>query len=273
MSLVTLHADDDSHTGPSNALWGKIDGLIAAGDRSVAFHLFDDFLHFGGLLTSTAGQYASASGNWVTYQDSGDTVTTLATEVGGVVRLLTDTTDNDEVWMASGNATGVLLKLAASAGKKTLFETRFRCNTIASRNLYLGFSEEGCAVADTITDAGALVDKDFVGFDSLEGDATGLDFIVRKSGGARTVISEDLTTLVADTWVKLGFCVDYDKVTGKRITIYLDGVAQGTYGTGTQMAAATFPADEELGLLFGIKNGTTAATSLDLDWVRVAQIQ
>ncbi len=51
-----------------------------------------------------------------------------------------------------------------------------------------------------------------------------------------------------------------------RLRFYVDGEPNGTSLSETTIAAATFPEDQGLALLAGVKNGSGAAKSLDLDW-------
>lgn len=272
MALHGKHASDNGGRGPSGGLWGNVPFEESLIDPNVGYCFWDDFVGFNGLLTSTTGDYTSAGG-YSAYQDSSNTITQLATEVGGVVSIATDTTDNDESWLQLGGATAVFGKLAATGGKKLVYETRIRISTIASRNFFVGLAEEGFAAADAITDAGAMVTtKDFIGFRSLEGDANGLDTVYQKGSQTTVVVKDDAQTLVAATWYKVGFIYDpnyYNEA--KRIRFFIDGVEQADGVNSSAFDDATFPGDEEMSPVWGVKNGTTTATVLDIDWVRIWQ--
>lgn len=258
---------DNSHDSLSPAIWSRVS--IPADPRG-GFTFFDNFHSFAGAVSTNVGTYNGAAGAYRSYEDTGGSIAQLATNRNGVVRLTTDGTDNDEVWIQPGGATTVLGAVGSSfANGNTLpllFETRFKISQITSGNLFLGLSEEGLAAADTITDAGALASKDFLGFAMLEDAAATLKFIFRKAGGAAVTVAT-VKTLVEDTWYKVGFAFDPNGLAANKITIYLDGVDIGTYVTSTQLALATFPLDEELNILAGVKNSAAAALALDLDWV------
>ena len=258
---------DNSHDSLSPAIWSRVS--IPADPRG-GFSFFDDFHNFAGAVSANVGTYNGAAGPYRSYEDTGGSIAQLATNRNGVVRVTTDGTDNDEVWIQPGGATTVLGAVGSSfANGNTLpllFEARFKISQITSGNLFLGLSEEGLAAADTITDAGALASKDFLGFAMLEDAAATLKFIFRKAGGAAVTVAT-VNTLVADTWYKVGFAFDPNGLAATKITIYLDGVDIGTYVTSTQLALATFPLDEELNILAGVKNSAAAALALDLDWV------
>lgn len=272
MALHGKHAADASGRGPSGALWGNVPFVETWADPDHGYGVFDDFMAFNGLLTTTVGDYSSVAA-YSAYQDGSNTITQLATEVGGVVSIATDTTDNDESWLQMGGATGVFGKIASSSGKKLVFETRIRVSTIASRNLFVGLAEEGFAAADAITDAGAMVTtKDFIGFRSLEGDANGLDTVYQKASQTTQVVKDDAQTLVAATWYKVGFVFDPNYYrTSKAIRFFIDGVELADGVASSALDDATFPDGEEMSVVWGVKNGTTTATVLDIDWVKIWQ--
>ncbi len=268
--MYTTHGSFNN-SGPSPSIWQKDEVLACIQDPSRGYHVFEDFLGFNGLLTSTTGDYTGQAGGYSAYQDASNTITQIATEVGGVISIATDATDNDESWLQFGGATGVLGKIASSNGQKMLFEARIRISTIASRNFFVGLAEEGFATADAITDAGAMITtKDFIGFRSLEGDATGLDTVYQKASQTTGVVKDDALTLVAATWYKVGFVFDPAKRTNA-ITFFIDGEAQPDVVASSVLDDATFPDGEEMSFVAGVKNGTTTATVLDLDWWRFLQ--
>jgi hypothetical protein len=274
MALHGKHAADVSGVGPSGSIWGNVPFEESRIDPDIGYGVHEDFLAFNGLLTSTTGDYSGQAGGYSAYQDGSNTILQLATEVGGVVRITTDTTDNDESWLQLGGVAGVFGKLATtSAGKKLCFETRFRVDTITSRNIFIGLAEEGFAAGDAITDAGAMVTtKDFIGFRSLEGDANALDNVYQAASQTTVVVKDDAQTLVASTWYKVGFIYDPNYYnTNKSIRFFIDGVELGDGVAYSALDDATFPGGEELSPVFGVKNGTTAAINLDIDWFRIWQ--
>jgi hypothetical protein len=272
MALHGKHASDNSGRGPSGAIWGNIPFPESHCDPSTGYGVWDDFVGFNGLLTSTTGDYSSAVA-YNAYQDGSNTIAQIATEVGGVISITTDTTDNDESWLQMGGAAGVFGKIASSGGKKLAWETRIRMSTITTRNIFVGLAEEGFAAADAITDAGAMVTtKDFIGFRSLEGDANAFDTVYQKGSQTTGVVDDDALTAVVTTWYKLGLIYDpnyYNR--NKVIRFFVDGVEQADGVASSVIDDATFPDGEELSPVWGVKNGTTAAIVLDIDWVKIWQ--
>ena len=273
MALHGKHAADVDGAEPSGSIWGNVPFLESLIDPGIGYGVHDEFLGFNGLLTTTVGDYTGQAGGYYSYQDSGNTILQLATETTGVIRITTDTTDNDESWLQYGGAASVMATLAASAGKKLCYETRVRMDTITTRNIFFGLAEEGFAVADAITDAGAMVTtKDFIGFRSLEGDANGLDTVYQKASQTTVVVDDDAQTLVASTWYKLGFIYDPNYYnTAKVIRFFIDGVEQADGVALSALDDATFPGGEEMSPVWGVKNGTTAAINFDIDWFRIWQ--
>ena len=232
---------------------------------------FDDFLNYGVM----AAGYAASAGGYAHYIDTGDTIASIATENKGVIKFLTDTTDNDECWLSSGGNTGTMGVISDTVGSdlKLWFECRIRLTQIGNTyDMFVGLAEEGLAAADTVTDAGAMADKDFLGFNVLEADGDAINVAYKKEGQTVQTAIAGIKVPVAATWYKLGFVYDPSAASAKRISFYVDGVENGTYITGTNIAAATFPDGEELALLAGVKNGGGAASSFDMDWWAFAQV-
>lgn len=265
-SLMVPHRGQSGGRGLSPRLWGAITGQAGSPDgNSNWFFAGDDFLSFTGATTAYYGTTP-----YTGYIDTSNAIAQLATEVGGVVQLTTDGTDNDEVWLSPGGAASVLGVISDTAGadKKMIFESRFRIGSVAdsSHHVFIGLSEEGLAAADTVTDAGALADKDFIGFRITEADGDALTFCYKKAGQTMQTALTYGTALAASTWYKVGFIYDPVAPSSKRIKIFVDNTEQSTYVTGTQIAAATFPDAEELNFLAGFKNGGANAKNLGLDW-------
>jgi len=239
-------------------------------DMNVGYFFTDDFLNTPSLSSDAdTAKYAA-------YIDTGATITQLATEVGGVCRIVTDTTDEDEAWITTGgNSAGMgVISDTAGADKKLWFEARIRTSNIADHCIFCGMAEEGLAGADTMVDATGVLKTtaDFIGFRTLPGSPATLNFVYQKASQAIQTVITTAQTLVAATWYRVGFKYDPAEDTSKRIKIYVDGTEQTTYVTGTNIAAATFPDGEELALLLGKKSTTGGANSLDIDWWQFAQV-
>jgi|TARA_Y100000310_G_scaffold199226_1_gene199214 hypothetical protein len=224
-------------------------------DPSLGTFFMDDFVPY------TAEGYT-------VYADTGGTIADLATEAGGAIRLLTDATDNDELHAQLGTATSAPFKFASSM--PMWFEARIRTNTIADTKLpfFVGMAEEAAAASAFMGDAGALAnlaDMDWVGFFRTEADGDKLDTVHLTETGTATEVAADAVTLVADTWINVGWYCD-----GTTVTFYADGVALATT---VAIAAAEFPDTEELSPIIGCKNASAAGFQLDMDWWWALQLK
>lgn len=255
--------------GPSSKLWDFFRGR----SRSVNDLTSDDITFFTDFANFGVGS-GTVYGGYGIHLDTGNTIQEIATEVGGVVRFATDGTDNDSCELTTGGNTGVLVKIPSSAGDVVIFETRVRFTQVTNTyNAFFGLTEEGCAADDGLfTDAGAGADKDKIGFQVLEADGDALEFTYKKAGQT-AVVTSGLKAISAATWYRLGFVFDPRLPAASRLRVYIDNAATGTSYSQTNIAAATFPAGEELALTIGLKNQTTSGQSFDVDWAGVAQAQ
>lgn len=277
MPLHGRHGSDNSGRGPSGAVWSGVPFEEARLDPNIGYTVWEDFVGFSGVVASNIGTYAGQHG-WYSWEDSGGSIINLPGEVGGVIRIATDNTDNDSMTLALGNAGasqgGGLFKFSSSGGKKLVFETRVRYQETASRNVNIVFAEEARAINDGITtDAGALVTTiDLLGFRTLEGDANAIDTFYQKASQTAVTVEDDVQTITADTWYKLGLVFDPNYYNAaKRLRFFVDGVEQDTGVNSSAFDDTTFPDGEEMTLYFDVKNGTTTSTRFDIDWVRIFQ--
>lgn len=276
-ALYTPHVGESS-SGLSPRLWSRMHESAMAPDGASRLVLIgDDFLSFGGLVTTTAGDLSSEGGSYKSYQDTGGTILQRVDAKGGVVRFTTDTTDNDENWLQSGYTAGVLGAISDTAADAhmTAFEARVRVSSIADTitNMFVGLAEEGLAAADTMADSGGdMADKDYIGFQIIETDGDSIDFVYQKEGQTGVTLISGVQVPVASTWYKLGFLYDPNAPTARRITVYVDNTEQSTYVTGTQIGTATFPDGEELSFLMGGKNAAGTAQWMEIDWWAFGQL-
>jgi hypothetical protein len=270
MTMVST-AGQPSNRAPSPKLWNGLRGQFFSPDGTTRLKMLgNDFIDFGGTVASNVGSYSSSGGRFYSYEDNSCTIAQIATNRDGAVALTTPATDNVEAWLQPGGTASVSSVISTTAGddKVLAFEARVKFSSIAnSTNFFVGLSEEGTAIENTIGDDAVLVaTKDFIGFRVNEADGDSLIFMYQKgSQTAQTVLTYG-TALVADTYYKLGFLFNPDEQDSKKIKIFIDGTEQTTYVTATNLAAATFPNGEELQPLFGLKNGSAGAKVLTMDW-------
>ena len=277
MALVQRFGGDASGTEPSPAIWNRVSWSDI--HHGKVKHFYEDFTSLAIPLAaaSNAAVYVGDKG-WYSYEDTGDAVTQLATDSNGVLNVSIAATNNNETWLQAGSATSVMFvpNTKANSGTSIFFEARVNMSTLVG-NMFVGLMEEGEAAADTLSDSGVVADLDFIGFHVSESTPTVATFKYNKTSSSvsdGTVVIASAATLVADTFVKLGFVVDMaESDNNKRVKAYVDGVELGTYVTNSAFENTTlFPTGEEMHVIFGGKNNN-AAKIVRCDWVRAAQLK
>ena len=245
---------------------------------------WDDF-HFIPSLTSATG--AVNRYPYMSYIDTSDTITTLATEKSrGVLRLTTAGTDNNApvITMQGNDGNHVMFDDNTAADRRNLwFDSRWRKDSVADNicAMFVGFVEEARAVNNGLMtdDSAVLITTiDGIGYRVLQDNGEELDFTWQTASQTNqekanlvTTTNSAATGLVASTWIKTGFRYDVDAEVAKRIKLFINNKEDAGYITATNMAAATFPDGEELVFAAGSKNGAGTAALFDLDWIWFAQ--
>ncbi len=210
------------------------------------------------------------------YKANSTTITQLPL-TGGIVQVGGNGTDNDEGNMQQDGAPFVI---SSTSAYDLWFEARVKKESITDEHLafFIGLGEESFAADTAMSDDEAdLISKDLIGFHCDLSDGDALDIVYGKAtGGAADVqtVKAAAATLVADTYIKLGFKVSWGKpgTSAKRISFFINGVEQSTYVTDTLLEASTFPDGEELAMLLLTKVGTGAAKLFSMDWWYCSQI-
>lgn len=238
-----------------------------------AFGFFDDFLFhdttsgdgYGKLLTSsTIAQIASTAG------------------VPGILRFNCNA-DNDQAVLQGGNILDVGPYLLQ---KDFAFECRVRMDAEAivagDHGYFIGMATGGSAgacVSDLLFTTGDAIyaTADFVGFQHLVAESTALDAMYQASGqtkvdGAVNTALDTVHTLVAATWVKLGF--RFRATRPRSLEWYVNGVLKARIGE-TAIAAAAFP-DADTAFMqptLGIRGVDSTDMTIDMDWWAAAQYE
>ena len=195
MDLLNKHEEQQGN-GLSYELWKNFPVVesLALRDLNVGYGVYPDLVSFN-----------TTSGGAATYTDSSSTIAQLTEAQGGVgggIRVF-NTADNEEASIQWCGGAGSPFRISNVAGeeRELVFECRFRTDVItdAKAGFFIGLAEEGLAAANTITDAGALADKDAIGFHRLEGDGDTLDFVYQKAGQTAQTVKADWKTIAAST--------------------------------------------------------------------------
>ena len=261
----------DTTRGPSRSIWGDIEVLDAYDDPGRGCYIWDDFMSIPITPPTTEGNW----GNYAAFTSTGGTMADGST-LGGAVAIGSDGDDEG----ASFRTVVAPFKIARGQ-QPFAFEARIKTSTIGDtkHNILLGLIENAAFSATVpITAAGAIADKNMVGFrrtEAANGGAT-IDAVYKADGVTAVTQVSGLTTLVADTYVKLGmryFPQDRGG-TGENyvLAFYVNGVRSATYKQIPSAAGTDFPNDVNLGLFMAVLNatGTTPGTST-IDWWRAWQ--
>lgn len=253
--------------GPSPAIWENCPWDEMVRDPELGVTFFDDFIVCPGAIAAEV-----TMGPYQTYIDTGGVIATgdgaslLPAASGpqcGVLNLLMDNTDNDQIFM--GGNVGIIAAGQATYTKPWWFEARIAVELITDTQcgLFCGLMEAGTAIADgVIVDAGTMADKDYIGFHRLEADGDKLDTIHNLSGGADVTVKADAVTLVALTWKKVGMYFD-----GTDVYFYADGVVLADK---CDPADTNFPDEQLMAPMLGINNAESAVNQAYIDWWRLA---
>lgn len=261
--------------GPSENIWGNVPvDQIMAGDRSAGFGFHDDFTDFAA---------TSLYDGYILLQTSSGTVIQGASEENhpGIVRF-TSTADNDEAVLQLGN--GVDIGPYRMGPYGFAFEAYVRLNAAAivvdDHSYFIGMAmggAAGAAIANLLFTTGDEIynTTNACGFQHLDGESTALDAMYKastetKTDGAVNTDLDDIHTLVATEWVKVGFLyVPYPR----RLTWFVDGV-EVCHVAEAEIVEDEFP-DASSAFMqptIGMRGADTSNAYLDVDWMRCMQI-
>jgi hypothetical protein len=283
--MPVQHADNTGGRGPSPAIfdWAQRQEL----DYNEGVRLKTDFLSLSGLLTSTAGQYATDGAAFVSYQTgSTDTIKLVSTinsvvTSGGLLQMLTAATDDHQCSIELGDGNGGLFTPTVGAGNGRLaFECRFLLNdttanlTTNAAGFYLGLGTPGKGTASLgqLTSGDALVTSNYgIQASILTGAPTTLAAGWINATGA-TAKGNLSTALAGYTFYKLGFLLE---PAGTNVGFatdtlrwFLNGVEVTALRTSVSTIDANFPTGLALVPMFGMLTTGAHAAHLVLDWVQ-----
>ena len=283
----TTFTESNSNRLLSPAVWRDFPRAEIAHGYVDGVFVFDDFIRLGGFRTKVTTPHYGMYGPYSLYTDSTAAPSKLSSVTGGVLRLTTPATDNDEIILGDASfaraevndgtiATqdtggGGLLSMSLTAPKLTIFECRFKmASATVLHDTFIGLGEEAMVLANTFLGATsyATTASDHIGFRIEEGDPDGMDFVWAKNGQTEVVNKDVVQAITADTWYKFGFRFDPKDNT---IRCYVGG----TESNKTLMSAvttATFPNTDIMGLIYGTVNRAGTARTIDLDWWAVGQV-
>ena len=283
-------SDFDSRL-PSGTLWRGfapptllLSGGSSAPDQSgnPSFGFFDNF--FTVPTTTLLSPYLKLTGTGCTVEQIVDTATEK-----GIMQLAVDgNAANDEAVLQWGR--GISAPFEFNVAKDLVFECRLAVSAITAAKwswfveLALADSTNGAGMTDRFfADTTGLLATTFsgVGFQHLSAEGAAVDGAYKaasqtaQDGSTKTKL-DSLHTLVADTYVKLGFRY---RAHPKTVEYYVNGVRPGgnlapAMLTAAEIAAATFPTSSvPMAPVIGIKDiGGDTSFNIKLDWWGAAQM-
>lgn len=269
---------------PSGRLWrgfapptsfGPLGTTNISQSGNPCFGFYDNFHSFQ--ASTLEGPYRILEGTGCTVEQIADTTTEK-----GLVQLAVDgNAANDEAVLQWGRGLGAPFLLA---NNDLVFEARLAVSAItaAKWSWGVGLGEVSMGATDGlfVDTTAALADKNFLGFNKLLAETAAVDAAYKADGqtyqnGATKTKLDSLATMVATTYVKLGFRY---RAMPKMVEFYVNGVLAGTGAaparlTSSEIDAATFPDDVLLAPIIGIKDiAGDAALTIKMDWWACAQM-
>ncbi len=224
---------------------------------------FEDFVNIrpGNVADGTALLTATSTtetNDWIQTENTSG-LTAFTEDVGGVLRV------SSEANVAAEDGLTVMWRQTPwvpTSGKRIWFEARVKMNNVVTPDEYT------IGLADTLTEAcaGGTIDDvvDKILFYTESGTTTlTMEFIT-----AKTTVQEQTTgaaTVANATWIQLGFIADLASVVP-----YVNNVAGTAHTTASKLPTS----GTGLGIvLSSAVDQTGAIATLDVDWVRIAQLK
>ena len=273
---------------PSPSIWNDCPVQSIMNDPAKGQHAFDDFKN-SMVLTSNTTTTAFTSGvgqiagdiNWYAYQED-DAVAdvVLQADDDGWLLLQSEGTDADVAAITTGqNVVGRFRTPKAGNPHGFWFEARVKVVTITDSDMgcFIGLAQPGEAkdAGGAMAAGGAsLSDVDHIGFAQLSGDCDDLILAYNEATLGTAQTSTGVITLVANTWVRIGFKV-VTKGQGTYIQWYKDGVYLGAaYDVNIGATNANWPGDTNMDILIATvgESGVADGDGIYVDWVRCAEL-
>lgn len=249
--------------------------------------LFDDFNAFGATgAVSTSTTYFQSNGiTYLGYNDTTVVPTAPATptttpsvdENGpGVIYLQADTTDNDLACIQAGSGTMCPFHVIPTRYQELCFECRIKVSgihetaTSGETNLFIGLAGTG-ACADSgvwVDNSASMASNNFLGFTRLGAMSTTMDFKYQRASGTESQ-KDDVVTLVADTYVKLGFRYHASR---KQCSVWVDGAEVTAARVSSTITGATPWPSLYMTFLAATQYQATTSDVLYIDWWACAQM-
>ena len=218
--------------------------------------MYEDFVTFGQTdlsLTATAGRWIVGGLNSaIASIDQMDVVVADGTDIIGAVEITTTGSSGDECFMQLEGA-----PFLCAVGRKMVFSTRVRLDTITTANQYFGMWVPGAVATGSV--------------DPEDTQANGFGFAV--VAGVVNYQAKNATTTLANT--AAGLSLTASTTTGWHVfEIYWDGVNTLEFYVDrtkyVSYSGAAIPLNLYLAPAIGLSTGSAAAKAMKVDWIYAA---
>tara|TARA_R100000458_G_scaffold31319_2_gene28730 strand:+ start:758 stop:1558 length:801 start_codon:yes stop_codon:yes gene_type:complete len=252
----------DTSASPSPGVWADCPAREFL-EKGTGVLIHDDFIRV------TSDNVATVDSG---LQLLGDNIPTMPVDtIEGRLTLTTGATDNHQSF-AGTNVDLCHISDAAGETAKLWFECRMKVNSVADMGLFIGLAAEADFAVDFLVDdtADLASGADAIGFHVLTASPTAVGVTYQEDGSTKQALETGVHTLVADTYVKLGFVYDPDESDANKIKFYVNGAKTATNVTAAMIAASTFPDSKNLGFVATNKTGEGVTKTMNVDWYRLA---
>jgi hypothetical protein len=281
-------------TGLTDSLWrGMIrERLFCPWDRQLGVGMFDDFIGFGGALSTNDGQYFTRTGRYISYQTASTfivpvafspTPASVAPTSRGAIKFspTSGVADNDIMSLQWGGQLATPygcfpFSMIPSYSGDLVFEARIKTSSVTASigDIFIGLA--GAAGVQLMTAVLPILDADtmaetfsWVGFARLAAETTSLKLGYCRTSGTQAWKTA-VGTLAADTYIKVGFRWDGNY---KTLTPWIDGVEKtGSMVSSATTAATPWPNDYMTPIICCKQIDGTTANELTVDWWACAQL-
>lgn len=267
----------DTAYGPSPAIWADCPVLEFEENPQKGFHKFDDFRNVPVIVTPTITTQAVYGAGYKAFGSASGTLLGKGVEGGGGLEFVTGGSDNDGI-----NLQMIQLPFKLAPGKGDFwFEGRVIFSSVADSvgGWFLGLLESVTLTAIVpITAAGAIADKNLVGFHRLEGDGDQLDTVYKADGITQVTVKADAISTTALVHTAAGSLTTAAIKVGMRyramnntLYYYVNNVVLPDVKVLPTAAGTDFPNDVQMSPCFAGVAATGAAQTANLSWWRFAQ--
>lgn len=296
----------DTARGPSKVIWADCPVLDFIEDPSKGMYIFDDFGITGGwLTTATAG---GTTGQWAAYGSTG-AVQGDAEKEGSVITIGSDGANESATIASLAGSFRITTTSTLALNRKLWFEARVARSSITTvtGDVFVGLADKlttSGLMVNTIpistTDDTLSTQPNLIGFMSnqttaVRGGPTEWSFVYQLAAGT-AVFPTNLTTLMntvlgavatAGQYVKLGFLFDPNALPQQIVTastgqtagqvvkplikIFVNGLVCAVFLTSVNVQGTSFPTGF-MGPVMSIMNGSGTPGTLNIDWIRAAQV-